>query len=92
MYLAPNSSKCHEYTQGCNGYRALILCDVAPGRKYIETHDQTKLKAPPPGYDSVYGQHGGRLNYDEIVLYNEDAILPKYVIMYQKDGVGQIAA
>ena len=91
MYLAPNSSKCHDYTQGCNGYRALILCDVAPGRKYIVKRDQTSFTAPPQGFDSVYGQHGGNLNYDEIVLYNKDAILPKYVIMYQKGGVGQIA-
>ena len=92
MYLAPNSSKCHDYTQGCHGYRALLLCDVAPGRKYNIKHDKTQLTSPPQGYDSVYGQHGGNLNYDEIVLYKEDAILPKHVIMYQKDGVRQIAA
>ena len=90
MYLAPNSSKCHDYTQGCNGYRAMLLCAVAPGKKLILTHDQTHLKAPPPGYDSVYGKSGGRLNYDEIILYNKDAILPRYVIMYQKDGVERL--
>ena len=91
MYLAPNSSKCHDYTQGCHGHRALLLCDVAPGRKYMVKQDEMKFKRPPQGYDSVYGQSGGSLNYDEIVLYNKDAILPKYVIMYQKGGVQQIA-
>ena len=34
FYLAPNSSKCHDYTQGANGCRAMLLCDVCPGRQY----------------------------------------------------------
>ena len=69
----------------------MLLCDVAPGNKYILTHDSPSLTGAPQGYDSVYGQHGGSLNYDEIVLYHRHAILPKYVIVYQKDGVGKIA-
>ena len=91
FYLAPNSSKCHDYTQGSKTHRAMLLCDVAPGSKYILKHDSTGLEGPPQGYDSVYGQKGGNLNYDEIVLYNHHAILPKYVIVYQKDGVKKIA-
>ena len=31
FYLAPNSSKCHDYTQGACGYRAMLVCDVCPG-------------------------------------------------------------
>ena len=91
FYLAPNSSKCHDYTQGANGYRAMLLCDVCPGRKYFLQTDNVQLQGPPQGYDSVYGQVGGSLNYPEIVVYNPDAIVPRYIIMYQKDGVGKIA-
>ena len=86
FYLAPNSSKCHDYTRGTNGYRAMLLCDVCPGNKYrLERTDQ-RLKGPPPGYDSVYGQVGRDLNYEEIVLYKPDAVMPRYIILYKKDG------
>ena len=71
FYLAPNSSKCHDYTQGTHTHRAMLLCDVLPGKKHVVQTNQTHLIAPPPGYDSVYGQPGGSLNYPEIVIYDE---------------------
>ena len=44
------------------------------------------LTGPPEGYHSVYGtrKSGGDsvLNYDEIVLFDPDAISPLYVFMY----------
>ena len=87
FYLAPDSSKCHDYTQGANGLRAMLLCDVYPGRKYnLENKDQ-KLTSPPPGYDSVYGIVGDELNYPELVVYNPDAVMPRYIVVYEKDGV-----
>ena len=92
FYLAPNSSKCHEYTEGYQNYRALLLCDVCPGNKYFLKRNDETLRGPPQGFDCVYGSTGGgNLNYEEIVLYNPDAILPHYVIVYQKDGIDQIA-
>ena len=91
FYLAPNSSKCHDYTQGVTTHRSMMLCEVLPGNKYTVKKDQTSLKSPPQGYDSVYGQTGGTLNYPEIVLYQPSGLLPKYVIVYQKDGVAKIA-
>ena len=91
FYLAPNSSKCHDYTQGIVDYRVMLLCKVAPGNKYIVQYDQPKLYAPPPGYDSVYGAKGRSLNYDEIVLYKSESILPKYAIVYKRGGIGKIA-
>ena len=92
FYLAPNSSKCHDYTQGYNIYRAMLLCDVCPGNKYYLTTNDETLTGPPQGYDCVYGNTGVNLNYEEIVLYNPDAIMPRYIIVYQKDGIGQIAS
>ena len=91
FYLAPNSSKCHDYTQGHDKYRAMLLFNVAEGNKYIVQNDQTTLKAAPQGFDSVYGQRGGSLNYDEIVLYKSEALLPTHFVVYIKDGVHKIA-
>ena len=92
FYLAPNSSKCHDYIQGAYGYRAMLLCDVLPGRKYrTRTNDQS-LTAPPPGYDSVYGEacNGSKLNYPEIVVYKPQAVLPRYIIVYKKDWTARL--
>ena len=91
FYLAPNSSKSHDYTQGTHTHRAMLLCDVLPGKKYVVQTDQTQLCSPPQDFDSVYGQPGGSLNYPEIVIYDEVSILPHYIILYQKDGVAKIA-
>eukprot|EP00731_Ephydatia_muelleri_P002163 Em0001g2163a len=91
IITTPNSSKCHDYTQGTHTYRAMLLCDVLPGKKHVVQTNQTHLVTPPQGYDSVYGQPGHALNYPEIVIYDEASILPRYVIVYQKDGIMKIA-
>jgi len=93
LYLAPNSSKCHDYTQGSYNVRAMLVCKVALGRTYMLTQSLTNLSGPPNGFDSVYGQNapGGALNYDEVVIYYSAAVLPTHVIVYNQDGVGKIA-
>ena len=91
FYLAPKSSKCHDYTQGAHTYRAMLLCKVLPGNKYKLRKDDTSLHGPPSGYHSIYGEAGASLNYEEIVLPKADAILPKYIIIYRKDGEMKIA-
>ena len=55
-------------------------------------NDET-LQGPPAGYDSVHGQGGPHsvLNYDEVVIYNPDCVLPRYVIVYQLNGTHKIA-
>ena len=94
FYLAPNSSKCHEYTEGHRkGYRALLLCEVAQGRCHLATTNMKDLIQPPPGFDSVYGKPGthkagkSSLNYAELAVYHSNAILPKFIIVYEKDGI-----
>ena len=32
----------------------------------------------------VLGEVGGSLNHDELVVYNNDAIRPSYLVMYDK--------
>ena len=79
FYLAPHSSKCHDYTRTTNGYRAMLLCDVLPGRKY---KTQTRTNGPPAGYNSVEGEVGMELNYPEILLTRSEAIMPRFIIVY----------
>ena len=44
-------------TRACEyGYRAMLLCDVLPGRKY---KTQTRTNGPPAGYNSVEGGGDG---------------------------------
>ena len=86
FYLAPHSSKANDYTHeyNCGGvrYRAQLLCDVCPGKKYTLKETDQSLKGPPPGCDCVYGQVGGDLNYPEIVVYKEGAVMPRYIVVY----------
>ena len=83
FYLAPNSSKCDFYADAnSNGHKGMLLCDVLPGNKYKWTVDDRHRPGLPPGYHSVLGEEGTRLNYPEIVVYNEDAVMPRYIIIY----------
>ena len=84
FYLAPNPSKCHVYTQGCGKYRAMLLCDVCPGIKYkLKSNDQS-LTDLPKWYDTVQRVSGTRTPYNELVVFNPDAVMPRYIIVYQK--------
>ena len=95
FYLAPNSSKSHDYPlhrrnssfPSGTGMRGLLLCDVAPGRRYSLRYDEPNLRGPPEGYDSVHGKrkflgYFGDLNYDEVIIFNPHAIFPHYIILY----------
>ena len=85
IYLAPNSSKSNDYTTSnrCK-YKAQLLCLVACGNKHVLHNNDTSLASPPTNYHSVYGKASarGRLNYDKIVLYDSDAVLPRFIIIY----------
>ena len=93
IYLAPNSSKCHDYTQGNPLYkvRAQLLCLVACGAKYELRQDTTTLTGPPEEYNSVHGVAGGSLNYDEIVVFDVAAVMPQFIVVYELDSVEKIA-
>ena len=80
FYLAPNSSKANDYAQK-QGTRAMLLCDVRPGEKKRMKHDNPQ-HTQFAGYQSIYGDIGGHLNYPEIVIPNPNAILPRYIIVY----------
>ena len=89
FYFSPNSSKCHEYSKGYGGCRAMMVCKVAQGKVYQASHDMSSITSPPKGHDSVAatpGQHRG-MNYAELATYAEHSILPQYIIVYQYQGV-----
>ena len=90
FYFVPNSSKGHDYTQGFNSYRALLLVDVLPGRKRVLYRNSEELVCPPHVHHSVHGKSGITLNYDELTVYDSDAVRPRYIIVYSKDGVGRL--
>ena len=92
FYFALQSSKSHDYPPkimnalGPGGHRrAMLLCKVASGRVYRTRVNMDRgQKVPPTGYDSVHGEASerGQLNYDELVVYEEEAILPFAVVEY----------
>ena len=68
----------------------MFLCDVCPGKKYELRATDQELKHPPKGCNSIFGQVGQELNYPEIILHTPDAILPRYIIVYEKDGIDDL--
>eukprot|EP00698_Gefionella_okellyi_P022645 TRINITY_DN752_c0_g1_i1.p1 TRINITY_DN752_c0_g1~~TRINITY_DN752_c0_g1_i1.p1 ORF type:complete len:683 (+),score=104.00 TRINITY_DN752_c0_g1_i1:44-2050(+) len=89
LYFTSTSSKSHDYNKdseiglGANR-RCTIMVQVMIGRGCELTQDDQSLTVAPSGYDSVLGQvgGGGALNYDELVVYSEDHVIPKYLIIY----------
>ena len=58
---------------------------LACGAKYI--CDDTTLLQPPTNFDCVYGRSGRTLNYDEIVVYDVDAVMPQYIILVKNTTI-----
>jgi hypothetical protein len=92
FYFALQASKSHEYPiadmQGLPPgvhSRKMILCKVAKGNVLKTSVNMDQLPGAPQGYHSVHGvaQPGGPLNYDELVVYDEAAILPFAVVTYE---------
>ena len=90
FYFAKNASKAHEYPldtiekldKGVHT-RSLLLCKVAQGRVFDAAADMKDLDDAPPEHHSVLGRASSAgLNFDELVVYSEAAILPFAVIKY----------
>ena len=62
----------------------MLVASVAAGKvfKTIEAEILDERLLPPRGYDSVVGEVGPNLNYDELVVYNDAAALPEFLIVY----------
>ena len=82
FYLSCDSSKCHDYadckTPTTNGYRAMLLCDVLPGKKLTSS---INLDCPPDEYDSVEAAMDEHATH-EILIRKSEAIMPRFIIVY----------
>jgi len=96
LYFSACSGKANDYASDrvLHGkvWGAIFLCKVAVGTSY-ETEDDFTLdgfpaaadgagELPPPGFDSVCGVVGRRLNYPETVVYDERACVPSFLVIY----------
>eukprot|EP01043_Picozoa_sp_COSAG02_P052292 COSAG02_NODE_5610_length_4190_cov_4.748717_3_plen_539_part_00 len=93
FYFALQASKSHEYpldvmralSRG-EHTRTSLLCKVAKGTTLQTTKNMDGLQgAAPAGYHSIHGLAAadGPLNYDELVVYDEAAVLPYATVTYR---------
>jgi len=83
IYTSATSSKANDYVHELtSGYRAMLLNSVVMGRTIKLTTTDESLTKPPDGYDAVVGEPGGDLNYDESIVYENDAIRPLFLLIY----------
>ena len=62
------------------------MCNVVIGTPFITQEGfLPPEQCPPEGYDSVVGEPGKDLNYDEVVVYKEQQAVPLYLIIYSLD-------
>ncbi len=101
FYFGQQASKSHEYPlpemralrYGAHK-RSMLLCKVARGRAFRTQENMDTLQGrAPEGYDSVHGdaREAGDLNYDEIVVYHEAAVLPFAIVEYTFNKVDPLA-
>lgn len=86
IYTSSTSSKSNDYSRNVmvtpSPWKAILLNKVVVGKGYKMKSDNSSLTGPPPGYDSVLGETGVNLNHDELIVYDESAIRPSWLIMY----------
>jgi len=85
IYTTSVSSKADDYntTHDNSAYKAMLVAKVTLGISYSLWKTSTTLVTPPGNCDSVIGEVGEDLNYDEQVVYNDDAIRPAYLVIYE---------
>jgi len=85
--------------------RVLLVSRVVVGKPHKRKHNATCLTEPPCGYHSVdilfstnghpltpfkvIGEPGADLNFEETVVYNNDAIRPTFLIVYGDPPIGK---
>ncbi|EKM52988.1 uncharacterized protein PHACADRAFT_99581 [Phanerochaete carnosa HHB-10118-sp] len=85
IYSSTTSSKAAGYSK--NGqpseYKAMLLNNVVVGRTHETNDAMSRATSPPKGYDSVCGlPSDGGLKFDETCVYDDDAIRPVYLVLY----------
>jgi hypothetical protein len=88
LYFSSTSGKSNDYAvrseraRGRRRWRTMFVASVAAGRAFCTDEADLDVTAPPAGYDSIVGEVGAHLNYDELVVYTEAAALPEFLLVY----------
>jgi len=85
IYTSSCSSKADDYARNISSranYRVMLLNRVTLGKSFELLQNAQDLRGPPSGYHSVCGIPGMDLNYEESVVYSNDAIRPGYLLVY----------
>ncbi|KAF5338813.1 hypothetical protein D9758_012064 [Tetrapyrgos nigripes] len=87
IYTSTTSSKAALYSRNVqvSKYNAILLNHVAVGRMFKTNKADNGMTRPPKGHDSVCGLPGTELKYDETCVYNDDAIRPVYLVLYDAE-------
>ena len=101
LYFSSTSSKSNDYAKGVERVvdgrrlRGVLVCDVAAGKSYstkkgfpFMPDDEVKTILAR-GHDSLRGLPGecaDELNYDELVIYDEEQAVPVFLIAYELDA------
>ncbi|ESK86721.1 hypothetical protein Moror_15211 [Moniliophthora roreri MCA 2997] len=92
IYTTACSSKADDYFHSwLQGFkcRVTLVNRVVVGKACRRRYNATELTKPPPGYHSVVGVPGADLNYEETVIYDDDAIHPAFLIAYTDSAESQ---
>ncbi|KAG8901338.1 hypothetical protein FRC00_001934 [Tulasnella sp. 408] len=60
----------------------MFLNRVAVGKGKILTSADNSLRAAPAGFDSIIANPGSGLNYDELIVYDNNAIRTSWLLLY----------
>mmetsp|Transcript_23227 Transcript_23227/g.25794 ORF Transcript_23227/g.25794 Transcript_23227/m.25794 type:complete len:203 (-) Transcript_23227:56-664(-) len=88
LYFSSVSGKSNDYANkseriiGGKRWRCMFLCKVITGRVFKTKDNGEHFTGPPKGFNSVLGEVGHVLNYDELVVYDPKQVLPSYLIVY----------
>ncbi|KAF9001575.1 hypothetical protein BDQ17DRAFT_1281419 [Cyathus striatus] len=85
IYTTACSSKADDYAVNVDPsarLRVLLVNRVIVGNPFKKRYNAVSITEPPCGYHSVHGEPGGDLNYEETVVYTNDAIRPAYLVVY----------
>ncbi|KAF9790536.1 hypothetical protein BJ322DRAFT_999788 [Thelephora terrestris] len=86
IYTSSASSKSNDYSKNVGIYselKAMLLNKVVVGYYKNLIGRNEALIAPPPGYDSVVSYGHPNHMHDRLVVYNNNAVRPSYLVMYQ---------
>ncbi|KAG8915088.1 hypothetical protein FRC00_008078 [Tulasnella sp. 408] len=93
IYTSSVSSKADDYTNAprYSDDRIIIVARVALGKSSVLYRTTEYITEAPIGYDSVLGEVGIHLNYNEQVLYKDEAIRPAYIVVYESPAAAPAA-